>query len=337
LIGILIKNNEKTLFTGLPKETEKLEKQLAGIGLNVPLQEINLSNHNDIGYELEIYAQSQIDMEVASRIILHDNIGQLNDLMLYISQGDSDKMYDRIYESHAETIADLYSELTTPPEIETTDKLVIRTTMNYKANFYEPADCIVEKAIAVPHEEYSALINITDNCYDFIADNQECMYYDKDNNSHCLLIYDEESGDGILINADGCNFAKYSAFIPHAKEMIEQHDLELSGLKTVKAPITESEKKLLDTISSAADRIATFAHLGHKDFTIEDTLKDLDCSLDDVHDMLLNAIAQKVRKLDGISSVEVSNLNIPLQPEITVTTEETEEQTAEEEISGLSL
>ncbi len=179
MIGILIKNNEKTLFTGLPKETEKLEKQLAGIGLNVPLQEVNLSNHNDIGYELEIYAQSQIDMEVASRIILHDNIGQLNDLMLYISQGDSDKMNDRICESHAETISDLYSELTTPPEIETTDKLVIRTTMNYKANFYEPADCIVEKAIAIPHEEYSALINITDNCYDFIADNQECMYYDR--------------------------------------------------------------------------------------------------------------------------------------------------------------
>ncbi|WP_455529752.1 DUF6329 domain-containing protein [Ruminococcus sp.] len=337
MIGILIKNNEKALFTGLPKETEKLEKQLAGIGLNVPLQEVNLSNHNDIGYELEIYAQSQIDMEVASRIILHDNIGQLNDLMLYISQGDSDKMYDRICESHAETISDLYSELTTPPEIETTDKLVIRTTMNYKANFYEPADCIVEKAIAIPHEEYSALINITDNCYDFIADNQECMYYDKDNNSHCLLIYDEESGDGILINADGCNFPKYSAFIPHAKEMIEQHDLELSGLKAIKAPITESEKKLLDTISRVADRIATFAHLGHKDFTIEDMLKELDCSLDDVHDMLLNAIAQKVRNLDGISSVEVSNLSIPLQPEITVTTEETEEQTADEELSGLSL
>ena len=101
--------------------------------------------------------------------------------------------------------------------------------------------------------------------------------------------------------------------------------------------MTESEKRLLDTISNAADRIATFAHLGHKDFTIEDTLKELDCSLDDVHDMLLNAIAQKVSKLDGISSVEVSNLNIPLQPEITVTTEETEEQTAEEELSGLSL
>ena len=337
MIGILIKNNEKTLFTGLPKETEKLEKQLAGIGLNVPLHSINLSNHNDIGYEIEIYAQSQIDMEVASRIILHDNIGQLNDLLTYVSKGNSDEMYDRICESCAENISELYKEITAPPEIETTDKLVIKTALNYKATDYELADCIVEKAIALSHDEFSSLISLTDNCYDFLADNREYMYFDKDNNCHCVLAYDKENGDGLLIDAEGYDYARYSAYIHNAKEMIEQHEMEQCGLKAVKAPITESEKKLLDTISSAADRIATIAHLGHKDFTIEDTLKELDCSLDDVHDMLFNAIAQKVRNLDGISSVEVSNLSIPLQPEITVTTEETEEQIADEELSGLSL
>ena len=325
------------MFAGLPKDSESLNNQLSRIGLEVSPNDINLSSVNNYGYEIEIYGQDLAEVAICARICSNDTLGQLNDLMLYLDRNYVDDLYDIVADGSSESISELYKEITTPPEIETTDKLVIRTTMNYKTNFYEPTDCIVEKAIAIPHEEYSALINITDNCYDFIADNQECMYYDKDNNSHCLLIYDEESGDGILINADGCNFPKYSAFIPHAKEMIEQHDLELSGLKTLKAPITESEKKLLDTISSAADRIATFAHLGHKDFTIEDTLKELDCSLDDVHDMLLNAIAQKVRNLDGISSVEVSNLSIPMQPEITVTTEETEEQTADEELSGLSL
>ena len=83
MIGILIKNNGRTLFTGLPKETEKLEKQLAGIGLNIPLKAINLSNHNDIGYEVQIFAQDKLDNEIASRIILHDNIGQLNDVLTY--------------------------------------------------------------------------------------------------------------------------------------------------------------------------------------------------------------------------------------------------------------
>ena len=43
-------------------------------------------------------------------------------------------------------------------------------------------------------------------------------------------------------------------------------------IETVKAPITSSEKKLLDVISKAADRIATFAHLGQREFAIEDSI-----------------------------------------------------------------
>lgn len=232
MIGILINNNGKTLFTALPKENEKLEKQLAGIGLNIPLKSINLSNHNDIGYEVQIFAQDKLDNEIASRIILHDNIGQLNDVLTYVSKRNADEMYDRICESCAETISELYRELIAPPKI--------------------------------------------------------------DNN--------------------------------HAIE-----------LQTVKAPITESEKRLLDTISSVADRIATFAHLGHKDFTIEDVLKDLDCDFDDIKELIRNAVAEKLNAKPDISSVEASDLDIPLQPDISVTTEETQDMTADEELSGLSL
>ena len=43
-------------------------------------------------------------------------------------------------------------------------------------------------------------------------------------------------------------------------------------IETVKAPVTDSEKRLLDVISKAADRIATFAHLGQREFAIEDSI-----------------------------------------------------------------
>jgi len=58
--------------------------------------------------------------------------------------------------------------------------------------------------------------------------------------------------------------------------------------------------------------------------------------------MITHAVAQKLSKIDGISSVEVSNLKIPFQPELTVVTkEETEDMYADIDesmsISGLSL
>ena len=337
MIGVLIKYKGKIMFAGLPKDNDSLKNQLSRIGLDVFPHEINLTSNNNYGYEIEIYGQDSAEIAICARICSSDTLGQLNELIQYLDNNEFDDLYELVVDGDCESIAELYKEITTTPELETTDKLVIRTTLNYKANFYEPADCIVEKAIAIPHEEYDALINITDSCYDFIAENQECMYYDKDNNNHCILIYDDTSGDGVIINADGCNYPKYSAFVPNAKVTLEQHELEQSGLKTVKAPITESEKRLLDTISRLADRIATFAHLGHKDFTIEDTLKDLDCDFDDIKGMIRDSAAEILRTKPDIVSVEVSSLDIPFQPEITVTTEETEEQTADEEIGGLSL
>ena len=58
--------------------------------------------------------------------------------------------------------------------------------------------------------------------------------------------------------------------------------------------------------------------------------------------MMIHAVAQKLSKMDGISLVEVSNLEIPFQPDLTVIMkEETEDMTADTEesmsISGLSL
>ena len=219
------------MFVGLPKDRESLKNQLSRIGLNVPLKSINLSNHNDIGYEVQIFAQDKLDNEIASRIILHDNIGQLNDVLTYVSKGNPDEMYDRICESCAENIAELYRELTAPPKIE------------------------------------------------------------------------------------------------------NNHGTEL---QTVKAPITKSEKRLLDTISSAADRIATFAHLGHKDFTIEEVLKDLDCDYHDIKRMIRDSVAEILKEKPDISAVVVSDLDLPCQPDITVTIKEEQEMTTEE-LSGLSL
>ena len=54
--------------------------------------------------------------------------------------------------------------------------------------------------------------------------------------------------------------------------------------------------------------------------------------------MIRDSAAELLRAKPDISSVEVSSLDTPFQPELTVTTEETQDTTADnEEIGGLSL
>lgn len=49
--------------------------------------------------------------------------------------------------------------------------------------------------------------------------------------------------------------------------------------------------------------------------------------------MMSHAVAQKLSQMDGISSVEVSNLDIPFKPDISVKMENIEELSEEPEIS----
>ena len=64
------------------------------------------------------------------------------------------------------------------------------------------------------------------------------MYCDSDDNYHCLLIYDKEQGDGLLIESEGTAYARYAQYISGAKELVESHLYSEISL-------TNGEKKLI--------------------------------------------------------------------------------------------
>lgn len=215
------------------------------------------------------------------------------------------------------------------------DKLILNTALLRKESEFRTKSCLVEKAIAVSHGEFEYLKSHPLRENDLITEHSEMMYCDSDDNYHCLLIYDEEQGDGLLIESEGASYARYAQYIPRAKELVEIH-------QNPEISLTDGEKKLCGLLSEMADRIAIFVRHGYRDFTIDDVLQELDCDFDDVKKMMTHAVAQKFSKMDGISSVEVSNLEIPFQPDLTVIMkEETEDMTADIEetmsIGGLSL
>lgn len=103
------------------------------------------------------------------------------------------------------------------------EKLVINTNLLRKESEFRTRTCVVEKAIAVPHTEFEKLKRepLKDN--DLIAYNIDLMYCDSDDNYHCLLIYDEEYGDGLVAEPEGSNYLRYAGYIPNAKLLYENH------------------------------------------------------------------------------------------------------------------
>lgn len=103
------------------------------------------------------------------------------------------------------------------------EKLIINTNLLRKESEFRTKSCVVEKAIAVSNAEFENLKRhpLRDNR--LIAENVDIMYCDNDDNYHCLLIYDEEQGDGLIIESEGTLYARYSQYIPGAKELVEKH------------------------------------------------------------------------------------------------------------------
>ncbi len=108
-------------------------------------------------------------------------------------------------------------------EMNNDNKLMINAALLRKESEFRTSFCVVEKAIAVPHAEFDELKRHPLCDHRLIAENADLMYCDKEGNYHCILIYDEEQGDGLIIESEGTSYARYSQYIPGAKELVEKH------------------------------------------------------------------------------------------------------------------
>lgn len=203
------------------------------------------------------------------------------------------------------------------------EKLKINTNLLRKESEFRTKSCVVEKAVAVSHREFENLKRhpLRDNR--LIAENVDIMYCDSDDNYHCLLVYDEEQGDGLIIESEGTSYARYSQYIPRAKELVEVHQNPVISL-------TNGEKKLHELLSETAERIAVFAHLDYSEFSFDDVLQDLDCDFDDVKKMFIEATVEMLNERNDIRSVKINDLDIPFQPDIKVEAESANEDLSEE-------
>lgn len=160
-------------------------------------------------------------------------------------------------------------------------KLMINADLLRKESEFRTKSCVVEKSIAVSHSEFLDLKQnpLRDN--ELIAENTELMHCDSNNIYHCLLIYDENQGDGLLIESEGTSYARYAQYVSGAKELVERH-------RNPEMALTNGEKKLHKLLIETADRIEIFTRLGNSEFSFDDVLQDLGCDIDEVKKCLLS-------------------------------------------------
>lgn len=104
------------------------------------------------------------------------------------------------------------------------DKLTINTTLLRKEPCYEPKPCIVERVVEMSAGAFAKLISKPLDDHYLIKKNSDLMY--KDNEFyHCILAVDKLNGDGLLIEAEGSGYARYSQYIPHAMDIVTHHDM----------------------------------------------------------------------------------------------------------------
>lgn len=107
--------------------------------------------------------------------------------------------------------------------------LITKAIFERKPPAFDPQVCVID-AIQVmdetEFEEFSGNLLI-DRA--FIAEKKDEMRMDSIGQIHALLVMDDNSGDGILIESSGYDYPRYSAFMPNIKSYVDQQISMLAG------------------------------------------------------------------------------------------------------------
>ena len=123
--------------------------------------------------------------------------------------------------------------------------MIIQAELRRKQSEYEGEACSVDKVIELPAQRFKQFSRALLADYDFIAENKNAIRHNGDAR-HCLLILDAEGTDGFLVDPQGYNYARYSAFVPNARSLLTPDmGIDRSYLSPVEPWRDESRDEML--------------------------------------------------------------------------------------------
>jgi hypothetical protein len=86
-----------------------------------------------------------------------------------------------------------------------------------KATAYElipKEEFIIAKTIVLDKDLFEIFIHNLLDDYEFIKDNVDLMFCDKNEVFHCIFVTSDSHDFGILVDSEGYYYARYTAYLP---------------------------------------------------------------------------------------------------------------------------
>ena len=135
-----------------------------------------------------------------------------------------------------------------------------RAIFHRKEACFEPSECEIEKVIQLSDSDFARFQQMLLDNYDFLREHAELMRVE-DGVTHCLLVVGESFEDGILVNSEGSDYARYAAYFPNAKSFLLTQGQSLSadtspsavaGVSAALLAYGEKMDKILDAVINQA-------------------------------------------------------------------------------------
>ncbi|MDD4493130.1 MAG: pentapeptide repeat-containing protein [Eubacteriales bacterium] len=100
--------------------------------------------------------------------------------------------------------------------------MIIQTELERKRTDFRTEACSIDKVVELSPSEFAEFVHTPLHDHDFIREFNKEHHERTANTRSCLLIFSEHEKDGILIDPQGYNYARYSAYIPNARNLVNQ-------------------------------------------------------------------------------------------------------------------
>ena len=124
-----------------------------------------------------------------------------------------------------------------------------RAIFRRKEVCFEPSECEIEKVIHLSDSDFARFQQTLLDNYDFLHENADLMRVE-DGVTHCLLVVGESFEDGILVNSEGSDYARYAAYFPNAKSFLLTQGKTQQAVQA-EAPVEAASPSAVGGVSAA--------------------------------------------------------------------------------------